>query len=404
MAMKPDDQTALRKPGNGALAGIRVVDFSHMLPGPWCTQMLADLGADVVKVENPGVGDYGRHNSPNFKETSVYFNTVNLNKRSAALDLTDPDDLATVHRLLASADVVIESFRDGVPQRLQIDYEFIKKTNPGIIYCSITGYGHSGPLANIPGHDLIIQSTTGVLAAGRAATEMPPLPGFLAGDYAAASYAIIGILAALRQRDATGEGRYLDISMFDSLFSMSSISNGAALASASGKHTTTSMELWGGNPRYNIYRCEDGKMVAVSLLEARIWHHFCRLIGREDLIHEAETPKDRHTDHGERARHYRDAITDLCASRGRDELVAWMVENNVPIVPVYSPDEALASAHAAARGAIEWVEHPVEGRIPVLANPLAQSGLLRHGRSPAPVLGADNASVASAQPWQQQDQ
>jgi CoA:oxalate CoA-transferase len=378
---------------HAALHGVRVLDFSRMLPGPWCTQMLGDLGADVIKVEQPGVGDLGRHNSPNFRENSVYFNTVNLNKRSVALDLADAKDKAFALSLMAEADVVVESFRGGVAARLGIDYEAARKLKADIVYCSVTGFGQHGPFSDIPGHDLVIQATSGVMGVAGKPGVAPPIPGFQTGDYVAASYAVIAILAALNRRAATGEGGHIDVSMFDSLVSMSNIYNGLALARAAGNHETPGMELWGGNPRYSTYLTRDGKSVAVSLLEARIWAHFCRLIGREDLIDADEGPEHRHTSHGARAQLYRQALTDFCGSRDRDELVADMVAKDVPILPVYEPHEALASEHAHARGLVEWIEHPVEGRIPVLANPLAASGLTTGRRNPAPRLGEHTDAV-----------
>lgn len=378
------------------LQGIRVVDFSRMLPGPWCTQMLGDFGAEVIKVEQPPVGDLGRHNAPNFRKESVYFNTVNLNKESIDIDLSRDDDRVNVEILMRSADVIVESFRTGVTKRLGIDYDTVRATNPSVIYCSITGYGQTGPFAKVPGHDLVIQSTLGVM--GVTAVDdsgAPSNPGFQAADYAAATYAVIGILAALQRRATSGEGAYLDISMFDSLFSMSNVLSNAALAHLAGYRDAPQMELWGRNPRYTIYPTKDGKAVAVSLLEAHIWKHFCDLLGRPDLISADETAKDRHTHHGERAGQYREAIAAFCLAYSRDELVGWMLEKNIPIMPVYTPDEAINSEHALARGLVEWIEHPVEGRIPVLANPLARSGLTTCGRQPAPLLGADRDRILS---------
>ncbi len=377
-----------------ALDGVTIVDFSRMLPGPWATQLLADLGADVIKIEQPDVGDLGRHNAPNFREGSVYFNTVNLNKKSVTLDLSCPDDRKLAHKLIASADIVVESFRTGVTKRLEIDYDVANKLNPSVIYCSITGFGQSGPFANIPGHDLVIQSTTGGMGTGTMdASVPPPNPGFQAADYAAATYSVIAILAALHRRQATGEGAYLDVAMFDSLFSMSNVISNAALARAAGFSDAVPMELWGRNPRYTTYPTKDGKAVAVSLLEARIWKSFCDLVGRPDLVSTEETPRDRHTFHGERAELYRQAISEICMSRSRDELVDWMLKHDVPVMPVYTPDEAVNSQHTKARNLIEWIDHPVEGRIPVLACPLARSGLTIGARRPAPVLGADSAAI-----------
>jgi CoA:oxalate CoA-transferase len=380
--MKNNDKRAAK----GALAGIKVVDFSRMLPGPWCTQMLGDLGADVIKVEQPGVGDLGRHNPPTFKESSVYFNSVNGNKRGVVLDLAEAADRQKARQLIAEADVVVESYRRGVTKRLEIDYKTAREINPGIIYCSITGFGQTGPWADIPGHDLVVQSVTGVMGTGPEGS-LPVVPGFQAGDYAGSAYAVIAILAALYQRRDTGEGRYLDISMFDCLFSMTNVIAGPALARFGGFPVTTVMELYGANPRYATYPTRDGKAVAVSLLEARIWSAFCKLIDRPDLIHADEGPEHRHTAHGSRASLYREAIGQFCLSRDRDELVRWMAERNVPILPVYTADEAVNSDHVAARRMVEWISHPSEGRIPVISNPLNATGLTRQGRTPAPTLG-----------------
>lgn len=372
---------------HAALQGIKVLDFSRMLPGPWATQMLADLGADVIKVEEPGVGDLGRHNTPNFKVGSVYFNTVNLNKRGLALNLATAEDRAVAQALMREADVVVESFRGGVTDRLGIDYETARRLKPDIVYCSITGFGQTGPLAGVPGHDLVVQATTGAMGTGEPGTK-PPVPGFQCGDYAAANTAVIAILAALQRRSRTGEGGHLDVSLYDSMMSMMNIVGGLALARQAGHHGTPKMELWGGNPRYDTYLCADGKPVAVSLLEARIWGHFCQVIGRPELFDPGEGPEQRHTHHGERGALYRQALTAFCASMPRDELIARMAAADVPIVPVYTPEEALASAHARAREVLQWIDHPSEGRIPVLSNPLARCGLTTGERRPAPDLGA----------------
>jgi crotonobetainyl-CoA:carnitine CoA-transferase CaiB-like acyl-CoA transferase len=384
---------AMIKNVDGALAGLTVIDFSRMLPGPWCTQMLADLGAQVIKVEQPEVGDLGRHNEPNFKDGSVYFNTVNLNKKSITLDLNKETDVKIAQDLIKSADIVVETFRSGVTQRLGIDFETAKRINPKIIYCSITGFGQSGPFSKIPGHDLVVQSVTGIMGVNLSKEGLPVMPTFQTADYAASAYALIAILAALHRLSESGVGGYLDISMFDSLFSMTNIVNGLAMANASGNHQTSAMKLYGENPRYSIYRTKDGKFVAVSLLETRIWAHFCELINRRDLISNEETPKDRHTSHGENSIKYKEALEEFCLSSERDVLVALMVKNNVPILPVYTPDEAITSEQVQVRKLVEWVEHPTEGLIPVLANPLKAFGLTQNDRNPAPNLGADNLEI-----------
>ncbi len=386
----------------GALEGLRVLDFSRMLPGPWCTQMLADFGADVIKVEQAGTGDPSRHNPPDFATTGVYFQNVNRGKRSLALDLKTAVDRAVVHRLMEQADVVIESFRVGVPARLEVDYETARRLKPDIIYCSVTGYGQTGPLAGIPGHDLVVQSVTGVMGAAPGKEgEIPAVPQFQAADYAAANFALIGILTALHKRQRTGEGTFLDISMFDTLYTMTAVISGAALAGAySGRDDVADMELFGGNPRYATYAVKDGA-VAVSLLEAHIWARFCTVIGRPDLIDESETPDSRHTSHGARSQLYRDALAAFCMEHTRDELTARMLAHDIPITPVLSPAEALTSEHVRARGLVEQVNHPRDGAMPLYANPLHGSGLTTGRSNPAPDLDADGDAIRKGAGWLQ---
>ena len=387
----------MTEPSEGApprvLSGITVADFSRLLPGPWCAQLLADFGAEVIKVEQPGVGDHSRHNPPSHAESSVYYNSVNSNKRGIALDLSRPAGREVAHRLFAKADVVLESFRPGVTEKLQIDYAAAREINPRLIYCSISGYGQTGPLARVPGHDLVIQSMTGIMGMTLDRDPLPPVPAFQAADYAAAEMAPIGILAALMRRQQTGEGCHIDLSMFDSLFYMCNIVLTGGMARLAGQSGEPMLQAFGGNPRYNTYLCKDGKPVAVSLLEARVWGAFCRVIGREDLVFGDEGPRDRHTTHGDRAALFRDCIEQYCKSLDRADLLAVMAAHQVPICAAFTPDEALASDNVAARGLIEYIDHPVEGRIPQLTNPFAHTGLTRGERTGAPALGADNDGI-----------
>ena len=186
-------------------AGVRIVDFSRLLPGAWCSQFLADCGADVIKLEHPVGGDYARHNPPTYRHTGVYFNSVNRNKRSVALDLRNPQSRPVVRRLLESADVVLESFRPGVPERLGIDYATARACNERVIYCSLTGFGQDGPLAEHAGHDLNIQGMTGLMTLGLEPGQLPRPPGFMAADYAGATVACMGIMMGLAARERSGQ-------------------------------------------------------------------------------------------------------------------------------------------------------------------------------------------------------
>ena len=375
------------------LSGVRIVDFSRLLPGPWATQMLAGLGADVIKVEQPEVGDYSRHNPPNYKASGVYYNSVNSNKRSIAIDLASADGRAVAHKLMEGADVIVESFRTGVPKKLEVHYEKARALNPGVVYCSITGYGQDGPLSRVPGHDLVIQSMTGLMGMSVDREPLPPVPGFQAADYAGGAVAPTAILAALMRVRQTGEGCYIDLSMFDCLFYMCNIVLTGGMSRLAGHSGEPAMQPWGGNPRYATYLCGDGKPVAVSLLEAVQWRQFCEFIERPDLIHEDEGPEDRHTTHGDRAPIYREAIESYCKAHTRDSLLAKMEAEQIPVCAIFTPDEALADENVAARGLVEYVDHPVDGRIPHLTNPLDRTGLTGGTRRPAPGLGENGEAI-----------
>ncbi len=369
------------------LEGVRVIDFSRLLPGPWATQMMGELGADVVKVEQPGIGDPSRHSQPSYRKNSVYFNAVNGNKRSIALDLGSEAGREVARRMLQNADVVIESYRPGVARKLGIDYLTIKSFNPRIIYCSISGFGQSGPLSHIAGHDLVIQGLTGLMGCALDEANPPAVPGFQAGDFAGSLFAVIGVQAALAQRTKTGEGCEIDLAMFEALYNMCLIPLSSAFAHMAGHSGEPRMESFGGNPRYSTYRTKDGKPVAVSLLETKAWREFCEHIGRPDLVSEDETPADRLSAHGERHSVYRNALAEYCMSYTWSEIMQHMEQTGIAICPVCTPDEAVALPHVAARNLINQIDHPIEGRIPHFVNPLARAGLARHSHRPAPELG-----------------
>ncbi len=373
------------------LEGATVVDLSRLLPGPWCSQTLGDLGADVVKIEQPEIGDYGRFNPPYYREGGVYFNSVNRNKRSITLDLKREEDRRIALDLLRDADIVVESYRPGVTEKLGIDYPSLAKFNPGVIYCSVTGFGCDGEFAQVPGHDLSIQGAAGILNPG-SMPGTPSMPGFQAADYAGATYATIAVLSAYIQRLKTGRGQHLDIALYDSLVVLSNIALASALARTAGFSGKPELEVWGSNPRYAIYPTSDRKAVTVCLLETRTWERFCKFISRPDLIYD-ETHADRHTSHGDRADVFRKVIGELCLAHDRDALVAKMVEADIAICPVYSPDEALTSPEAKGRGLVRMAEHPVEGRIPQIFDPLTRAGLADPERRLAPRLGEHNDEV-----------
>ncbi|MGH8665263.1 MAG: CaiB/BaiF CoA transferase family protein [Burkholderiales bacterium] len=373
------------------LAGVKVIDFSRLLPGPFATMMLGELGADVIKVEQPGIGDPSRHNHPRYRQESVYFHATNGNKRSIALDMATKAGKEVGARLLRWGDVAVESFRPGVAARLGMDYVRAQAINPRIIYCSITGFGQSGPLAHIAGHDLAIQALTGLM--GCSPDGEAPVPGFQAADFAGSLYAVIGIQAALAQRAQTGVGCEVDLAMFEALFNMCFLPLSSAFAQRAGHSGEPRMESFGANPRYATYRTKDGRQVAITLLEAKAWREFCAHIGRPDLVSAEETPADRLGNHGERAPAYRAALAEYCGTQTWDELMRQMEQTGIAICPVAAPADAVGLAHVDARDMVGRIEHPVEGSIPQFLNPLWRAGLARKHHRPAPALGEHTREI-----------
>ena len=377
------------------LDGARVVDFSRLLPGPWCTQTLGELGADVIKIEQPEIGDYARFNPPTIGSTGVYFNSINRNKRSIVLDLVRHNDRAVAHDLIATADILVESFRRGVTRKLGIDYAAVSQLNPAVIYVSLTGFGNESELGRVPGHDLSIQGLAGTLGKHMDDGTRPPMPTFQAGDFTAAAFATIGVLAAYIRRARDGAGCYLEIPMYDSLVSVSNVALSGALSRLVGFDGKPEMEPWGRNPRYNIYPTRDGKFVTVCLLEYRGWKKFCEHIGRPDLAPD-ESWADRHSDHRERAATFREVIAAFCLAHDRDALAEAMRREEISIAAVLSSDEAVRSRHAVERGIVGSAPHPVEGRLPYLVDPLAKAGLSDPERRPSPGLGEHSEEVRAA--------
>src|SRR5829696_569956 len=276
------------------LANVRVLDFSTLLPGPLATLVLAEAGAEVIKIERPGRGDEMRSYRPKFGADSVNFALLNRGKRSIAIDLKESYAMERLTPLIKSADIVVEQFRPGVMGRLGLGYEAVCAINPRIIYCAITGYGQHGPRADVAAHDLNYVSETGMLSLTKGADSSPVLPAALVADIAGGTYpAVINILLALRERDRTGKGCKLDVAMADNLFTLLYWGLGNGLA-ASRWPTPGNDLVTGGSARYNIYRTRDDRFLAAAPLEQKFWENFCALLDlpqalRDDALDTAAT-------------------------------------------------------------------------------------------------------------------
>jgi alpha-methylacyl-CoA racemase len=272
------------------LEGIRVLDFTSLLPGPLATLMLAEAGADVLKIERPDRGDEMRSYTPKFGTDSVNFALLNRGKQSIAIDLKDPARRQRFMALVQQADVLVEQFRPGVMDRLGLGYEALRTVNPGLIYCSISGYGQSGSRAAVAGHDLNYVAETGLLSLASSADGTPVVPAALVADIGGGTYpAVVNILLALLRRERTGEGAFLDIALADNVFPFLYWAIGNGLAA--GQWPSPGGDLvTGGSPRYNVYRTADGQFVAAAPLEDRFWEAFCNLLGLDE--HERDDAPD----------------------------------------------------------------------------------------------------------------
>lgn len=365
------------------LDGLRILDLSRLLPGPYATLVLADLGADVVKVEEPQGGDWLRWMPPLFGEQSGAFHALNRNKRSLALDLKRPEGAAALLRLARGADVVVESFRPGVLDRLGLGWEALHAANPRLVLCSITGHGQDGPYAARAGHDLDYCALSGVLALNGPPDAPVPL-GVQAADIAGGAWpAVAGILAALLRRAATGEGAHVDVSMTEGALALLAMPLG--MAAARGTPLARGRELLsGGTPCYGVYRTRDGRFVALAALEPKFFAGFCAAIGRPEL---AERQLD-DGDGGPRAE-----LEAVFAARTRDEWAAFAAEHDVCLAPVLEGDEPRNDPQLAHRGAFVEVETPWEGRaVPGVASPVRIRGTEAPRRA-APRLGEHGAAV-----------
>jgi len=381
------------------LTGIRVLDLTRLLPGPWATMLLADLGAEVIKVENPHTnGDPSRHAEPHYvadeSALSVYFCNVNRNKRSVALDLKDAAGREHLHRLVRNADVVVESGRPGVADRLGIGYDQLRAIKPTLIYCALTGYGQTGPLSGLAGHDLNIAGMSGLLQ--RSAAETPTMPNMLMGDYAGGMMVVVGVLSALVDRERHGRGAYIDVAMLDALMSWTTVQMTGVFATKVDPAQTAALEGFGGNPRYGIYPTRDGKYLTVSLLEKKYWDAFCSFQGRADLINPDETEADRLTSHGARGAAYRRFLETTFVTRDRDAWVAILQAREIPVCPVLTPDELAQSAQGRVRGHFFDVDCAQIGRaVPQIGFPFhmtqSDGSNAFAVRSGPPLLGEANA-------------
>ena len=364
------------------LEGLRVLDLTRLLPGPYATQLLADAGAEVIKIEDTGSGDYARLMPPYTDAgTGAVFDAVNRGKKGVALDLKSDGGQDAFLRLAAEADVVIESFRPGVVDRLGVDYETVRERNDDVVYCSITGYGQNGPLADSVGHDLNYVGRAGMLDLTREdETSRPQVPGYTVADLAGGLFAAFSVVSALLTRElGNGGGEYIDVSMTDVVLSFSQAVVQPVFDGESPRPGES--ELTGGLPWYDVYETADGKYVTFAALEPQFYRAFCEAVDRPDLIDAHST-----TDAAEREA-LRGELAEVFASRTREEWTAALSDVEASVEPVYTLAEAIEDEQIAARDLV-WEENR-----PRIGFPAQGSDAPVDRGRPAPDQGEHTVSV-----------
>jgi len=347
------------------------------------------MGADVIKIEDTKMGDYARSIPPMQKKNSSFFLAVNRNKRSAALDLAKKEGRQVFLKLSKTADVIVESFRPGVVKKLGIDYETIKKVNPKIIYCSISGYGQTGPYRDKAGHDLNYSSYAGIIktvdnrqsAVGSLQTPVPSIPNFQIGDIVGGSLnAAMGILAALVQQKTTGQGQYIDVSIMDGTLAQCT----TALAFVG--QVNQDGFLSGALPCYNIYETKDSRYIALAALEFKFWERFCEAVGRDDLILS-------HMVMGDEAEKIHKELSELFKTKTLEQWIDHFKDVDCCISPVLSLPETIKNEQVRARNIVVTKEHPEEGDVIQFSLPLKFSSFEFEIKKPAPLHGEHTEEV-----------
>lgn len=361
----------------GKLTGVTVLDLSQFLPGPFVTMMMADHGARVIKVEPPGKGEPTRHIGPVVDGQTVYFRETQRGKASVVLDLKDPADHARLIGLVKTADVFVETNRPGVAKRLGIDYDALSAINPKLVYCAISAFGQTGPWAQRPAHDLSVQALAGTLSLGASADGTIGMPGIVGADLAGALTALSGILMALYRARETGVGDYVDIGMHDALLAFQP----HAVLPVFGEDRApvpSQDRLFGGSAFYRPYRTADDRWITLGGSEPKFVKNLLEALARPDLIPIGLAPP------GDAQRPLHEFLETTFATRTMDAWVAWFADVDACFAPVLDLKEAVAQAHAVARGAV--VTDPA-GR-PRLGNPIHFTREPAHPDFEAPPLGS----------------
>lgn len=362
------------------LEGMQVLDLAQMLPGGLCTQILADLGAEVIKIENPKGGDGFRNAPPLLGANSGFFHILNRNKKSMTLNIKTPEGREIFQKMAARADVIVENARPGAMEKMGLAYEDIQRINANIVYCSITGFGQTGPYRERPAHDINILAISGILDLLGEKGRPPIVPAIMiSGAGGGGINAALGIMAALLRRERTGKGQYLDVSILDGLSPFLALMMSEYLVSQEAPVRGES-RLGGGHACYNIYETKDGKFLALGCLEKKFWRELCRCLNREDLREDLMAPLPRQAE-------VTRELKAIFLQKTREEWMTTLGQYDICFSPVNSLPEAVEDPQVRDRGLWYQAFHPADGKIPQQGFPIKFSQDQPELRIPPPLLG-----------------
>lgn len=379
---------AITQKPHGPLAGIKVIDLSRVLAGPYCTGMMADLGAEVIKIEVPDHGDDSRHLGPFIDGESVYYGLINRGKRSIELDLKDDGDRQILFQLIKESDVVVENFRPGVTKRLGIDFDSVKQLNPNIIYASISGFGQNSPLASYPAYDIVAQAMSGLMSVTGSPESGPTRSGESIGDVCAGVFASWAISSALFARERHGEGaQYLDVAMVDVLLSMqltglsNLFANGKAPSLVGNRHPVSTP--------FDTYQAKDG-LVVIAIASEKLFQRFCECMGKPELSQDPRYLNDPTRTVNQAA--LREEIERWTGTKSVEEVCDLLLNAGVPASPIHNLQQATQSEHAEVR---QVLTHLNDGGTPLISQPVFFNGVKPKVTQRAPVLGEGNEHYKS---------
>ncbi|MGE7635605.1 CaiB/BaiF CoA transferase family protein [Bacillus paramycoides] len=371
-----------------ALKNIRVLDFTRVLAGPYCTMLLADMGAEVIKVEMPNRGDDTRHFGPFQNNESGYFMFLNRGKKSITLDLKNPESIQIVKQLVRESDVVVENFRPGVMKKLGLDYKSLKDVNPQLIYASISGFGQSGPYSKRPAYDLVAQAMGGLASITGHENNPPTRTGASLGDMSAALYAAYGIMVALFHRLQTNQGQFLDIAMMDTVFSL--------LESNVMRYTTENVvpeRIGSRHPissPFDIYKAKDGYVV-IAIANDSLFYRLCTAMDRPDLItHEKFKIDPQRTKY---ERDLKEILEEWLQQYNVSQVVEQLNDFGIPCSPIMNIQEVCEDQHIKEREMLVEMEHPLAGKVKIVGNPVKLSETPPVIKESSPLLGEHTADV-----------